>query len=669
MNKQDMIRDALKRYQEGIDADRDNRDRDEGDRLFFAGQQWQRTDLELRRNRPTLTINRLPQFVKQVTGELRQNKPAIRVLPVDEQTDPELAKVYSAVIRHIESRSDAHRKYAQAGEQAVIGGIGWLRVLTDYADDTSFDQEIEVEHIANPMAVVFDPNARELTKEDMDWCFVVEEMTLEAFRVEYPDASLNGFPADDSAHPEYEGWITQDKIRVAEYWVREPYQRKLFLLSDGSTRYDDEEVSPEEMAMLGVQVVAERNVTAHRVKCYKMTATEVLEEFDWEGQTIPIVPVVGEQVNLGAEIYRHGLIHHSKDGQRSYNFARSAMMEHVASQPKAPYIATAKMVQNHAKQWQNLNVDNPPVLLYDADPNAPGAKPQREAPPTMASAWYQEALTADNDMKATTGIYDASLGQRSNETSGVAIRARESQGDTGTFVYIDHVTAAIKRIGRILLEIIPKIYTGERVVRIMGEDDQIEGFARINGMMPDGTVFNDISQGQFDLEVTTGPAFATKRQEMLEYLLQLTQNVPGVGAVTADQIVQNLDMPNGDKMAERVKIALLPPGVDEEADILRAQAQMRNTQLQAQLQQAMGGGQPDPGQMLAMQEAQAKIAKLAAEIEKLRAETAKTSAEVDETQSDTALNLAKAQQTQVETGLKPEQAALDALQAGYNLGA
>lgn len=648
----DLLSRALKRYQDGVDADRDNRDRDEEDRAFYAGEQWNRSDLELRRNRPTLTINRLPQFVKQVTGEMRQNKPAIRILPVDEKTDPELAKVYTAIVRHIESLSDAHRKYAKAGEQAVIGGIAWLGVLTDYVDDKSFDQEAMIRHIRNPLSVVDDPDADELTGSNRNWLHCVEDMTHEAFRAKYPKASLTGFPHSDGTSPESQGWYSQDMIRVAEYWERQPYQRELFLLSDGSTRYADEEVDPAEM--LGLEVIAKREVTAYRVKCYKMTAIEVLEEFDWPGQIIPFARVVGEEVELAGEVYRHGLIHFAKDSQRSYNFSRSAMLEHVASQPKAPYLATAAMLKNHKRQWQNLNVDNPPVLLYDADPQLPGARPQRESPPTMPSAWYQEAMVSDGDMKATTGIYDASLGNRSNEQSGVAIRAREAQGDTGTFVYIDNLTAAIKQIGRILLEVIPLIYTGERIVRIMGEDDTIEGFAKINGMLPDGSVFNDISQGQFDLEVSTGPAFATKRQEMLEYLMQLVQAVPNIGALAGDYIVKSLDMPNGDKMAERLQIAMLPPGVDEEADVKRAQAQMRTQQIQQQLQQAMGGGQPDPMQLMAMEQMKAQLQELAAKIQKMQAETAKTVAETE--------------QTQVETALMPGKAELEAVKTGFSMG-
>lgn len=654
MSTQDTVREAIKRYQAGLDADRDNRDRDDEDRRFYRGDQWSQSDRDLRADRPTLTINRLPQFVKQVTGEMRQNKPAIRVLPVDEETDPELAKVYSAIIRHIESRSDAPRSYAKAGDQAAIGGIGWLRVLTDYADDKSFDQELEVKHVRNPQSVVIDPNASGLTRSDMMWGFVVEDMTHEAFREAYPDAAMSGFPEDDA---DYVDWMTQDKIRVAEYWVREPYQRTLYLLSDGSTRYADDDIDPEMMAAVGITVMGERKVTAHKVKCYKLTAIEVLEEFDWTGQYIPLVPVIGEEVEVGGECFRHGLIHHAKDAQRSYNFARSAMLEHVASQPKAPYIATANMVANHKKQWENLNTGNPPVLLFDADPLMPGSRPKRESPPTMASAWYQEAMISDGDMKATTGIYDASLGQKSNETSGVAIRARDQQGETGSYVYMDHLTAAIKQVGRILLEVIPHIYNNERVIRIMGEDDEIEGYARINTMLPDGTVFNDISVGQFDLEVSTGPAFATQRAEMLDAMMRLIQAVPAIGQVGAGDIVKAFDMPNGQKLADKLELVLMPPGVDPELDLKRLQMQMQLQQIQ---QQMTGPPQPNPMEQLS-------LAELAAKVKKLEAEAQKIGASIPGEQADAALTAAQTQKTQVETALMPEKAALDAFSTGASL--
>lgn len=629
MTEQDILREALERFQAGIDGDYDNRERDDDDRRFYRGgtNQWDAEALELRNKRPRVTINRLPQFVKQVSGEMRQNRPAIRVLPVDDRTDPKLAEVYSAIIRHIESLSDAHRVYSKAGEQAAIGGQGWFRVLTDWMDDKSFNQEIKIKSIKNPLSVVTDPDAEELTRCDMQWAFVSQLVSTEKFRKDYPKANNAGWPDDDI----YTEWHRGEFVRIAEYWTREPYQRDLYMMSDGSTRYGDEQVDP--MLMAPLSVIAKRRVTAYRVKCRTMTALEVLDEKDWAGSFIPLIRVCGEEVEAGDDVFRHGLIYHARDSQKSYNFARSAMLEHTASQPKAPYLATAAMVKNHKKQWENLNVANDPVLLFDADPAVAGGRPTREAPPTMPTAWYQEAQIADNDMKAATGIYDASLGARGNETSGVAINARDRQGETATYVYIDNLTAAIHQCGRILIDLIPHIYTGERVIRIMGEDDAIENYAAINTRLPDGTVFNDISVGQFDLVVDTGPAFSTKRQEAQLFLQELMRASPQLAQAMPDWLVKISDMPYSQKIVDRLIMMFVPPGVDPDVEKRRAE-------IMQELQQVMPQQQgPSPAEQMQMQQMMLALEKMGAEIEKLKSETAENYASIEMDQAKTQLSV------------------------------
>jgi hypothetical protein len=622
MSDTDILRLARERYREGVEGDRDNRDRDQEQRRFYRGKkadQWDQGDLTKRRGRITVTVNRCPQFVKQITGEMRQNKPAIKVLPVDDQTDPKLAEVYSAIIRHIESNSDAHRIYSKSGEQAVIGGLGWFRILTDYLDDKSFDQEIVVKHIKNPLSVVCDPGAIELTRCDAGWMIVSELIPEDAFKAKYPNAKLDGFDTE-----EYALWRADKKIRVAEYWVREEKRRDLLLLSDGSTRYGDE-LEELEMAILsglGVTIEDRRKVKAHTVKCYKITGLEVLESYDWAGSYIPLIPVIGEEIEVGDEVFRHGLVYPMIDSQKAYNFARSAMLETVASQPKAPYLVTTEMVKNHKKAWEGLNEGNPSALTFDPDPKAPQG-PQRIAPPNFSAAWYQEALTADGDMKATTGIYDASLGKQSNETSGRAIMARDQQGETASYVYVDNLSAAIRQAGRIMLEMIPHIYTGERVVRMMGEDGAIEGYARINTMLPDGQVWNDISVGQFDLEVTTGPAFATKRLEAADKLMKLAQAMPDKMAVAIDLLVKSLDIPYGEKIAERMGLAFIPPGMDADLDKKRAE-----------MAQAQGPQQPDPMQELAVAGAMEEVRNKAADTAKKLAETDKIEAQTAQVGQD-----------------------------------
>jgi hypothetical protein len=611
----DLLREARERFQAGIDADHDNRKRDEEDRKFFKGEQWSKEDIAARAGRPTVTINRLPQFVKQVTGEMRQNKPAIKVLPVDDNTDPKLAEVHSAIIRHIESISDAHRTYAKSAEQACIGGLGWYRILTEYLDEQSFEQEILVKHIRNPLSVVVDPDARELCKSDMNWGFVTELVSKKKFQKLYPGASLTGF---ESPNEEYSQWINGDFVRVAEYWYREAEKKKLALFSDGSTRFyekgDDELIrqANEQRVAQGLkplEIARMRDVDAFRVRSCLISGVAKLDEgTEWKGKWIPLVPVVGEEVEVGDAVFRHGMIHHSKDAQRSYNYSRSAMIERIGNEPKAPWLVTADHIKNYKTMWENANKGNPPVLVYDPDPKAP-AGPQRMQQPQMATAWYQEAQVADQDMKATTGIYDASLGKQSNETSGRAIIARERQGDTATFVYIDNLSAAIRHTGNILIDLIPHIYSDERVIRIVGEDGSIEEYAKINSRLPDGRVFNDISQGRYDVEVTTGPAYATKRQEAADSMIQFVQAVPAAGQVAADLIAKSMDWPNADKLAERLQM-ILPPGIDPEADQKRMKAQM-------EMQQMMGPQPPDPMQEAMAAEQVGKARKVNAEADRI----------------------------------------------------
>jgi len=613
----DFLRLARERFQAGIDADRENRRRDEDDRKFFKGEQWGADEVKERAGRITLRINRLPQFVKQVTGEMRQNKPAIKVLPKEEGNEG-IAKVYAAIIRHIESLSDAHRIYNKAGEQAVIGGIGWFRILTDYLDEKSFDQEIIIKPIRNPLSVVIDPDARELTRHDMNWAFVTELISRKKFETLHPKVSLVDF---DSPNEEYSQWLQGDFVRVAEYWYREPVRKKLALFSDGSSDYlDDLDLDAVnalrmQQGMPPVQVVQVREVESHKVCWCRMTGTEVIDSGEWKGHYIPLIPVIGEEVEAGDEIYRHGLIHHARDAQKSYNYARSAMVEHIGNQPKAPWLVTAAMIQNYKSMWENANKGNPAALVFDIDPKANGLTPRREQPPSMPVAWYQEAQVADGDMKATTGIYDASLGEKSNETSGRAILARDQQGETATYVYIDNLVAAIRIAGLMLIDLIPHIYSNERIVRIIGEDGSIEDYARVNTLLPDGRTFNDLAQGTYDVEVTTGPAYATKRQQAAEWMMQFIQSVPQAGQLAADLIVKSLDVPNSDKLAERLSL-MLPPGIDPEVD-------QKRMQIQQQMQQMMP---PDPAQQ-AMQEMQMRG--MGAEVQKTEAEAAYKAAQAN----------------------------------------
>lgn len=598
----DIIREARERYQAGIDADKLNRARDQEDRKFYTGgdAQWDSTALTERRAeaRPVETVNRLPQFVKQVTGDIRQNKPAIKVLPVDGQTDPELAKVYSAIIRHIENNHDGHMVYARETEKAVIGGCGWWRINADYYDDASFEQELCIEGIPNPNAVVCDPDAKEVTRCDMAWGFVTQMVSKKKFEKQYPKVNTADWDTGDQGD-----WVQGDFVRIAEYWKKEETGKsKLYsiqLPTGQMLTHTEEEIKqmlaeagiewgdPYEIAAsLGVEIRGVRDVPVYSVSSILLCGTDTLGDWQkWPGKYIPLIRVVGEEVEAGDTVFRHGLIHHAKPPQRAYNYARNAMIERHMTSSKAPWLLTLKQIPKAFKNmWETANKKNWPFLPYDPDPQAP--PPTRIAPPAIDAAAYQESVVASEDMKATTGIYDASLGAQSNEKSGVAIRAREAQGATATYVYIDNMEAAIAATGRQLIDLIPHYYSDERIIRMLGEDDEIEQFVQINKLLPNGKKWNDVTTGKYDVVVTTGPSYATKRQEAADKLIQLVQAFPPVAQVGGDIIAKVIDVPFADKLSERLAM-LLPPGIDPEADKKRMEAQQ-------QMQQEAGPQQPPP---------------------------------------------------------------------------
>ncbi len=588
VNDADLLREARERYHAGVEADRKNRERDHEDRKFYTGgeNQWPAGVPAERREegRPCESYDRLRQLVKQVTGEVRQNKPAIKVLPVDGQTDPETAKIYSAIIRHIESNSDGHRVYAKETEKAVIGGQGWWRIKADYYDDDSFEQDLCIESIPNPNAVVCDPDVWTPTKEGMTWAFVTELVSRAKFEKEYPKASLADFDTDTTHQTD---WLQGDFVRVAEYWrKRESGVKKLyaFELPDGSVEKHDE-AAVREMAgvkegkvedliaalPVPVTIKAVRRVPIYVVESILLCGTAALGKWQaWPGKDIPLVRVVGEEIEAGDTVFRHGMIHHAKPSQMAYNFARNAMMERHGTSTKSPWLVTLKQILPFKSLWENANKKNYPFLPYEADPAAP--PPSRIAPPQIDAAAYQESMVAADDMKASTGIYDAQLGAKSNETSGIAIKARDAQGDTATFVYIDNMEAAITQTGRILIDLIPHYYTEERVIRIIGEDGEIEAFEQINKVLPNGQKWNDVTTGKYDVSVSTGPAYATKRQEASDKLMQLVQAFPQLAEIGGDVVIKALDIPLGDKLAERVK-RMIPPGLDKDLDEERAKEQ------------------------------------------------------------------------------------------------
>lgn len=595
---------ARQRMDEAIDADRKNRDNAEDDLKKLTGDQWPE---EVRRERegdkkPCLTFNRLPQFVRQVTGDIRRMNPAIRVEASDNEATEDTAEIYEGLIRHIEQRSDASSVYEGATEQAAGASIGWFRVSNEWASDKSFDQELRIKRIRNSFSVYCDPAAQEPTREDAEFIFITEQMRRAEFEKAYPGkVAVNA--EHDSETDALEHWHHNDDVVVSEYYWKEREERTLCQFVDGSTKFKDE--IPEENREQAQQYIArERKVEEVRIKWAKISGLDVLEgPQDVPCKYIPVFAVTGEEWHVGESVYRSSVIRFAKDPQQLYNYMRSSSAETVTLQPKAPFIGTLKQFQGLEDYWKNANFKNYSFLPYNPDDKAPGP-PQRQNPPVASQGLTQEAIQASEDMKATTGIYDAGLGNRSNEASGVAIRQRQMESDVSTSIYSDNMAKAIAACGRALVSMIPRIYDTNRMVKILGEDGAAKD-VEVNGVMIEGgkeVPINPLTVGEYDVRVSVGPNYSTRRQETAEGMLEFIRVVPGAAQMIGDLIAKAMDWPDAERIADRLAKAL-PPNMREEESLTpeeqqAAQMQMQEQQRMAQMAQA--------AQMIEMQKAQAE---------------------------------------------------------------
>jgi hypothetical protein len=554
---------ALERFKRCEEAESENRSRAREDLSFSLGEQWDDAVRRARQNdpngaRPCLTVDKLDQYVRQVVNDARQNKPAIKPRAKDEGADVETAEVLSGIVRHIEDQSSADIAYDTAAEMATRAGFGFLRVVTDYASDDGFEQDILIREVADPFSCYVDPDSTQADGSDARYGFAWEDMPREQFVAQYPDADPCGFEA---ASEGVGTWIREGTVRVAEYFAVEDEPVRVWQGTDGKASETE------------IKDAASRTVKRRKVMWRKITAREVIEEREWPSRYIGIVPVYGHRITVGGKRVIRSLVGSAKDAQRMYNYAASAFVERVALTPKAPYVATTAQIEGHETTWQSANTGNYSVLPYNADPNSP--PPQRQQAADIHSGWMAVMQSMEHDVQSALGMYNASIGAPSNEKSGKAILARQRTADIATFHVIDNLSRAIRQVGRIVIDLIPRVYDTNRVVRILGEDGS-EDFARIDPEQPQasrevhdeqGQVIERIYNpgvGRYDVTVTVGPAYSTKRQEAAEFLTQVVQSSPAMMQVAGDLMFKALDMPYAEEISKRMAKMLPPPLQEQE---------------------------------------------------------------------------------------------------------
>lgn len=580
--KDDFLKIARKRFSLAEDAESEIRKLALEDLRFRAGEQWpddvrQSRDLD---RRPCLTINRIPQFIRQITNDQRQNRPSIKVSPVDNNADVETAKVFQGIIRHIEYNSNADVAIDTAFEGAAIKGIGYFRVVTDYVTPESFEQEIFIKRVKNSFSVYLDPGYQEPDGSDANWGFIFEDLTKEDYKNQFPDSEMASMEDWRSIGDNAPGWASEETVRVAEYFYKEFQTKTLYLLSDKSVVEED---ALELAAASGLEIVSKKTTQVPIIKWCKINAVEKLEETEWAGRWIPIIPVLGDELDVDGKRILEGIVRHAKDPQRMYNYWATSETEQIALAPKAPFIGVEGQFEGHENQWKQANIKNYAYLEYKPKTLAGGQAappPQRNVYEPAVAAITQARMQSSEDLKATTGIYDAALGNRANETSGVAIQRRANQAQTANFHYVDNLSRSLRHLGRILVDLIPKVYDTERAIRIVGEDDSQE-IVFINQIFERNgkPVQYNLSAGKYDVTISNGPSYATKRQEALASMLDLTKAYPQVAQVAGDLMIKNMDWPGATEIAERLKKTMPPEIVADEKE--------QNQQIPPQLAQQM----------------------------------------------------------------------------------
>lgn len=566
------LQDAREKFQQAVDFDRTNRDAAIEDLKFLAGDQWDEDAKASRTGLPCLTINTLPQFVAQVVGDIRINRPAIKVRPA-EDADKDLADIREGLIRAIERDNDAQGVYAQAGQNQVACGIGNYRIALKYASDDGFERDIAIEAIPNPFAVAWDPLSTERTGKDAAYCFVVDEVPRKEFIARYKDdlPSELTIPLSDA-----NGWHNVDTVRVTEYWIVKETPQMMALLEGG-------QVVPADKVPAGVQPIQMRTVRRKSACMYLISGTAILDgPYELPIDRLPIIRVQGWEINVGDKRTRFGLVRFAKDPARLRNYWRSVTAQTIAMAPKGKWLLHETAVPEDGEDdFRTAAKSNDPLLKW-----AGSVKPEYTSPPQMPTALLQEAALNAQDIKDVTGLHDASLGARSNETSGKAIQARQREGDVATYVYHDNLHAAIKEGGRVVNQLIPVVFDTPRTIRAVGEDDAVK-VHRIND--PENPDSVDINKGKYDIAIETGPSYSTKRVEAAESMAQFFQVVPAAAQAAGDLFAKAQDWPLAEEIGARLKKTLPPQLVeedDEEKTPEAMQAKQAATQ-QAQQQQAM----------------------------------------------------------------------------------
>lgn len=585
-----ILEEACERFEQIISDDQENRDNYKSDLNFVysPGSQWPqdvRSQRKLNGDTTCLEFNQLKPFTSQVVNDQLQERPGIRVHAAGGDASEDVAEIEQGMIRAIEYESKADDVYKNAFKLAVVGGRGWCRVVSEYESNEGFNQRLAIKPIQDSNTVYASNDYQMPDGSDRPYLFVTETLSKVDFTAKYPKAEAVSW---DSVPV---GWGSKDDLVIADYYRRVCTKRTYVQMTDGAMGWEDE-MPPKEAWPEGVSIKREREVEVWSVKWLTIAGGEqILEEHDWPGTIIPVVCCAGEDIILEGKRVFQGLIRHARDAQAALNYGMTMQAMQLALAPRAPWVMAEGQNEGYEQLWRDANTKNFSTLIYKPTTiDGVAVPPPQRTQPAMISEgfdrWCQMMLSM---IKSTIGIYENSLGQKSQETSRVAIVAKEKQGDTATYNYVNNWHMMIDLIGRICVEVMPTFYDTERIVSIIGIDD-IKEMVTINQSTPNpdnplqAIKNNDITKGKYAVTVEEGPSFATKREETAERLSEMVRAYPPLMQIAGDLVMKAQQIPDADAFVERLHLSL-PPAILQAEEAKKQNKQPPDPKLMAQLQE------------------------------------------------------------------------------------
>jgi len=612
-NLDELHREAIQRFHEVQQEELEQRELAVEDMRFAHAEdgQWDELALNKTEGRPRYTLNRVAGAINQIVGDQRQNVTGVTVIPEGEDEE-DVAKILSGIIRNVER--DSFDATNRAFDEMVTCGYGGFRLITEFEED-GFDQVIKCHPIMSAATSLWFGPCDRYDKSDAEFAFLTKDMPNRQYEREYPDYSMSDFSQVlYSSNFSCNVWKSPNTIKIAEYWVKEPMQRTIYRLQDGSVVEELPEATP---------FIESRTFDSHKVVQYIMNGMEVISgPHDFPSKHIPLIAVSGISTMIEGVLYQRGIVRQAKDANRIYNYATSAAIETSALTPKDPYFITPSMMKGHESIYKNFNIRNQPFMPYNPDARSPGP-PQRGGAPALQPAFVQQIQQASMDLYHITGLQPPSLGVNPELKSGKAIQAEQSKGDRGSFIYLDNLSKSKDYMARIILDIIPHIYDRERTLTLINDDETSE-VVDVNQTNNPNVPTLDLRKGKFNVQTKVGPAFSTQREQSSEQLLQLITQSPELANVSLDLLVKSLPILDSTILHDRIRKQMIKAGTIEPTE-----KEIKDLGLDK-------SPPPDPQQEALTENIKLQTEKLIAEIEASQIRDDKTEAEVDKLQAQTA---------------------------------